>query len=222
MPAEAIVTWLRLGGDHVVAVQIRRRAGSARRRSPSPRCRRRASARRPACALRRSAGDRVGQQPQPQALNSRSRSLRGRPAAGRARCEPAARNKGRQRPSPCRPARRTGRSRTASCPAGSADAPASARRYRSARHRARPATSRHRRAAAAAPRPPSAGTAGPHRAIMSPSSGSELISPTTMLFGTASAWTSRVRSYSRKRSRSGGKKAMTCWSSVELVPARPK
>ena len=54
-------------------------------------------------------------------------------------------------------------------------------------------------------------------AIMSPSSGRLLISPTTVLFGTASVWTSLVRSYSRKRSRSGEKNGMTCWSSVELV-----
>ena len=47
-------------------------------------------------------------------------------------------------------------------------------------------------------------------AIMSPSSGNGVIKPMTVFFGKARLWTSFVRSYSRKRSRSGAKKAMTC------------
>ena len=59
-------------------------------------------------------------------------------------------------------------------------------------------------------------------AIMSPSSGSAVIRPTTRFLGLASAWTMREMSYSKKRSRSGWKNGMTCSSSVLLVPARPK
>ena len=47
-------------------------------------------------------------------------------------------------------------------------------------------------------------------AAMSPSSGKLLIKPTTVFFGKARLWMSLVRSYSRKRSRSGEKNAMTC------------
>ena len=56
----------------------------------------------------------------------------------------------------------------------------------------------------------------------SPFSDRDDMTPTTGRRGLDNSWTRRVRSYSRKRSRSGWKKATVRSSSTRLLPTRPK
>ena len=58
--------------------------------------------------------------------------------------------------------------------------------------------------------------------VAPPSMGSGLINPTTVRSGLARVWTIRVRSYSRKVSRSVVKNGIDARSSVLLAPASPK